>query len=482
MKKIKLKQDIINEYSSLKEIISFTFVGSFLDKENYSDIDIVIIVKNLNKELFNILKSKIKNLNLKKYNIKKNLIINLSFGPLKYDYKKNIVFHLMIYDLEDHIKHTLTSPFTCYDWQRYKASIGKNLSDLYPVYGISFDDFLMNDRGIKSYIKNLNNNQISFKDLKFSNKKPLLEKKNFNINNDIAMAEFSYHIIKYLISNLLKILNYKNKSFRSKKISLLIREIYKDSATDMKSILNFYKILDDFKINNNSKNLPTYNFTKDITLKFILKFKSYIKFLNNNLKKVIFMRHFKTSLSSNVFLGKKLNPPIKKKIKKSKEKYELVITSKLRRALQTGKIFGKELETNYLLNEIDYGSAEGMNIKELENSYPNILSKWKKGKDVRFPDGENHRQVMQRVSKFLKSLFIKNENKILIVSHNVFLRCLIAKYYKIKTENIYKIKINYGQKFEFFKYKNKLISNISNKEVKKIFLNLNEVSNSINPR
>ena len=33
-----------------------------------------------------------------------------------------------------------------------------------------------------------------------------------------------------------------------------------------------------------------------------------------------------------------------------------------------------------------------------------------------------------------------------------------------------------------FKYKNKLISNISNKEVKKIFLNLNEVSNSINPR
>ena len=137
-------------------------MGSFLDKENYSDIDIVIIVKNLNKELFNILKSKIKNLNLKKYNIKKNLIINLSFGPLKYDYKKNIVFHLMIYDLEDHIKHTLTSPFTCYDWQRYKASIGKNLSDLYPVYGISFDDFLMNDRGIKSYIKNLNNNQISF--------------------------------------------------------------------------------------------------------------------------------------------------------------------------------------------------------------------------------------------------------------------------------------------------------------------------------
>ena len=104
-----------------------------------------------------------------------------------------------------------------------------------------------------------------------------------------------------------------------------------------------------------------------------------------------------------------------------------------------------------------------MNIKELENSYPNILSKWKKGKDVRFPDGENHRQVMQRVSKFLKSLFIKNENKILIVSHNVFLRCLIAKYYKIKTENIYKIKINYGQKFEFFKYKNKLISNISKK-------------------
>lgn len=482
MKKIKLKQDIINEYSSVKEIVSFTFVGSFLDKKNYSDIDIVIIVKNLNKELFNILKNKIKKIKLENYNIKKNLIINSSFGPLKYDYKKNIVFHLMIYDLEDHFKHTLSSPFTCYDWQRYKASIGKNLSDLYPVFGISLNDFLMNDRGIKSYIKNLNNNQISFKELKFQNKKPLLEKKNFNINNDIAMAEFSYHIIKYLILNLLKILKHRNKSFGSKEISFLIREIYKDSLIDMKSILNFYKILEDFKINNNSKNLPTYNFTKDITLKFILKFKSYIEFLNKDLKKIIFMRHFKTCLSSNVFLGKKLDLPIKKGIKKYKKKYELVITSKLRRAIQTGKIYGKKLKTNYLLNEIDYGLAEGMNIKKLKNSFPYILSKWKKGSDVRFPNGENHRLVMKRVSKFLKSRFLKKKNKILIVSHNVFLRCLIAKYYKINTENIYKIKINYGQKFEFFKYKDKLIPNISNKKVKKIFSNLNEVSNSFNSR
>ena len=71
-KKLFLKE--LSDIISLNDdILSITHVGTF-KKKNFSDIDIVIITKNLNQKIFNEIKKKIKKINLKKYKLKKKFI------------------------------------------------------------------------------------------------------------------------------------------------------------------------------------------------------------------------------------------------------------------------------------------------------------------------------------------------------------------------------------------------------------------------
>ena len=72
-KKILIK-DIVKKYSTIKEIKSINFVGSFVKNKNYSDIDIVIIVNQLDKNIFNQCNNVIKEIDLKKHKIKKKYI------------------------------------------------------------------------------------------------------------------------------------------------------------------------------------------------------------------------------------------------------------------------------------------------------------------------------------------------------------------------------------------------------------------------
>jgi len=56
-KKLFLKE--LSDIISLNDdILSITHVGTFLKKKKFSDIDIVIITKNLNQKIFNEIKKK----------------------------------------------------------------------------------------------------------------------------------------------------------------------------------------------------------------------------------------------------------------------------------------------------------------------------------------------------------------------------------------------------------------------------------------
>ena len=136
---------------------------------------------------------------------------------------------------------------------------------------------------------------------------------------------------------------------------------------------------------------------------------------------------------------------------------------------------------NKFLREIDYGKAEGININELAKFYPYIIKKWEKKIDTRFPNGENNKDVNVRVKKFIRQVLLlrkKNSfNKCLVVSHNVFLRCLIGHYYKVKKEDWFKLKINHLKYLKFIIFNGNLIPNISRFELKKIFnYQINELS------
>ena len=97
-------------------------MGSFVNQKDLtgiSDIDTVVICKNLNEKLFNSCIEVVKNIDLKKCGLNNySLKINPTFGPLKFDRSNIAVVHLMIYSVESHRQHVIKSPFTCFDWER----------------------------------------------------------------------------------------------------------------------------------------------------------------------------------------------------------------------------------------------------------------------------------------------------------------------------------------------------------------------------
>ena len=185
------------------------------------------------------------------------------------------------------------------------------------------------------------------------------------------------------------------------------------------------------------------------------------------------MRHYKTLLNKNkIFLGQKLNPEILKKNKR-KDKFDIAFVSTLKRTISTAKLFNhNKIIKDRLLNEINYGDADGMNIKIFKKKYPKIIKMWKKKKDFKFPSGENHEDVVQRVLKFIRKIKRFKKMKILIVSHNVFLRCLLGKYMNIKKADYFKINVKHMEKLHFIKKDADIRFNLKRAQIKKILTDI----------
>lgn len=476
IKKKELIKKISTEIGKIEEIISVNFVGSFLNKSNFSDIDIVIIAEIINKKIIKQCHNVLKRINYKPYGSKKKILINDTFGPLKFNTEKNIVFHLMIYSREDHIQHVINSPFTCYDWERTVSTYGKSLKDIYPVSKLFISDFFKKNRGINSYKKNLINKRINYKKYIFKHNQVLTKNLNYKIiNKDIY--EFCYHVISFSLKNYLKYITGKNKAFTTVDIINLLEKIY--FGTQVKEIIDFYKRLIIFK------NKFTIDISSNEAIKITLNFlKKFEKYLVNHTKKAVnidFKRHLKTKYKKGIFLGQKINPPIfKKKNYKIKKNYNFVYSSPSLRAKETSSLFSKKYTINNNLKEIDYGKVEGMTHKELILSFPDIARQWRQKKDVKFPKGESSQDIYKRVLNFLKLVKkFKKEKNYLIVTHNVFLRCLVGSYFDIPIFKWYLINIDYGENLNFKMINKKLYINIPRKKFRKIFQNIYENS-SIN--
>lgn len=140
-------------------------------------------------------------------------------------------------------------------------------------------------------------------------------------------------------------------------------------------------------------------------------------------------------------------------------------------------LFKKKIINN-LLKEIDYGEAEGLTLKKLNNRYPHVIKAWNNKKDIKFPKGESSKDVCKRAASFLKfSKILKKNKKYLIVTHNVFLRCLIGNYFNIPVSSWHLIKINYGQIISLKLINKRIFINISRYQFRKIFKRIYEDSN-----
>lgn len=467
-----LKKSVL-QLKNLEDLLSITFVGSFIDKDNLksvSDLDLIIITKKLNKKIFERYIKLIKKINLKNVLKKNNLIINSTFGPLKFNKNKNdLVVHLMIYDLKGHIDHCLKSPFTVYDWERSSFFYKNNLQNLYPVGTLQIRDFVEARRGIKSYLNDIIKKKISYREYSFKRNKYDTNIKNLNLS-DRDKLEFYFHISKNLILNFIKFINQKNKLYLLKKND---KKIYKFFGKNfyLKHIKEINQLIhkkenSDFKLND--------QFDKWI-IKFVNDYQKKLNLVLKNSKKIVFFRHAKTSLNDGSFLGQYRNPGIIKQNKLSKKySFSKIFISPLKRCEETAKVLckSKKYIKDKNLLEINYGQAEGMKLENFIIKYPQINEKWLNKKDPKFPSGESFKEVNFRVNKFIKRLIHLNQDNVCVITHNNFLRILIGQSFNIPKEKWYKIYISHLMKLEFVLYEKKFYPNINRKDLKKIFSKL----------
>ena len=468
--KAKLKKDIFKTLNKIKDVVSVTLVGSFWEKKStkdFSDIDIVIILENFSEVKYYQCLKKINNLKLRKYNLTHlKTLINPTFGPLKFNTKNNIVFHIMIYDVKSHINHVIRSPFTCFDWERSSNYSGKSLKEIFPVGKIQLVDFFKSRRGVNSYLDDLNKNHISYQKYIFQNDFYKIIKKKFKIN-DIHKIEFSFHLCKFLIVNLFKFENQKNKIPNKNETKIIFKKIFnKNYSFYYNNFLNL-KILKEKQ--NNKSNFNNLTFLK----KFTNNFQKYLK--NYQKQEIIFLRHGKTKYNDGTFLGIGRNPSIinKKNVFQKlnflkKKKFKIVYSSSLKRSIETAETFEKikNIKITKLLVEKNYGLAEGLNFLQLKMKYPSIIKNWNKQKDPKFPLGENDDDILKRINLFQKMLLRNTKNSTkhsvnVIVTHNALLRCLIGNIFNIPKHLWVKIQIKHLDPLNFIIKKNKIIPNIN---------------------
>ena len=205
--------------------------------------------------------------------------------------------------------------------------------------------------------------------------------------------------------------------------------------------------------------------------KFLKDFQNHINYEVSNSKKIIFVRHLKTKLNDNSFLGQYRNPSIlKNKTKIKKKNFSLVFSSPLKRSIETAKKFSNnKIITDKNLMEINYGQAEGLNLTELEKAYPKIKKAWDNGKDASFPDGENTSDVLVRVQKFLSKN--KNNAPFMAFTHQVVIRVALSNAFGININQSHFLNIKHEYPYKFYFDENLVRSAIPRKDIYSIFHN-----------
>jgi len=452
--KVQIKKTLVKCISEVKSVISITFVGSFesaTDLRLISDIDIIVIVDHLTQPVFKEIEEKAgtikgEDIFLPEYQIK----LNLSFGPLKFNDEKTAVFHLMIYDVEGHRKHVIESPFTCLDWEYFPAEFGKNLKDIYSAKGVQIEDLIGTRRGMEAYLDDLKSQKISYRAYDFSTN--LIAEKKFTHDMDERhQKEYAYHVIKFLMLNLIKIIRQTNQRFSAQELS----EEFGRLNPSFKRHTQFFLALHFWKYDQQLEPQLIFEQLEE----FIQDLSIWYKNLNETLPTLSFIRHGKTPLNDGSFLGIGRNPDILPLESNQilTDEFNSIYTGTLQRTISTGAALKGSKETQEpLLNEINYGSAEGLFFSDLAEKFPELVEAWERKEDPKFPGGgESQQDVAERIDKFIAKITPKN--KIAIVTHNVVIRALIGKALDLPIHAWFKLNPGHVEKHDFRFFENKLI-------------------------
>jgi probable phosphoglycerate mutase len=459
--KLQIKKTLVECISEVKSVISVTFVGSFesaTDLKLISDIDIIVVVDQLTQRVFKEIEKnagtiKGEDIFLPEYQIK----LNLSFGPLKFNDEKTAVFHLMIYDVEGHRKHVIESPFTCLDWEYFPAVFGKNLKDIYSAKGVQLSDLMGTRRGMEAYLDDLKSRKISYRAYDFSTN-PITEQKFTYDMDERHQKEYAYHVIKFLMLNLIKIIRQTNQRFSAQEMA----EEFGQLNPSFEKHTQFFLALHFWKYDQQLEPILIFEQLEE----FIQDLSIWYKNLNETLPTLSFIRHGKTALNDGSFLGVGRNPDILplESNEIPKDEFDSIYTGTLQRTISTGAALNGSIKIqDALLNEINYGHVEGLLYPELAEKFPDLVDAWGRQEDPKFPGGgESQQDVLERLEKFIDKM--KSENKIAAVTHNVVIRALIGKALDLPMHTWFKLNPGHLEAHNFRVYHGKLIPSLTKEQ------------------
>lgn len=135
--------------------------------------------------------------------------------------------------------------------------------------------------------------------------------------------------------------------------------------------------------------------------------------------------------------------------------FDLVITSALRRTVETAKKILNANNVDFVeskeLNEFDFGTWEKLSIKEIEDKYPEGWKSWiENWSSYKIPQGESFDIFYNRVSKEFYSLMEANKGKnILIIGHKGVLRVIATLVKNEPLEKMWEYSFDFGKWYRF---------------------------------
>jgi len=472
-----IQKTIFTNLTSISNVLSVTFVGSFVDQKDLSgisDIDTIVICDHLTEDVFNSCIEAVDSINLSDHGLQEYILkINSSIGPIKFDEPNLAVIHLMVYDLQSHRQHVILSPFTCLDWERSESVVGMRLQQIFPVGRLQPRDFVEARRGLGNYIDDLKNGVISIRDYEFTDN-IVSEAKRSHPLDDRHRGEYAYHIVRNLVLNGLKLMYGENKLYSSSELERGIEMLMdsKSSEHDEK-----FKQLSKLK---NKRSIVYPEWTLSWVYKFVSDFQESFISRWENAQTIYFIRHAQTVLNDGTFLGQGRDPEIlnTEHPEFQGNNIKTVYSSPAKRCVVTAKLIFPQvtITKDNRLKEINYASAEGMTFETLKIQHPKIIDEWSKGKDPHFPDGgENTSGVLSRLNNFLGEISGKIDGATVVMTHNVVLRCLIGEAHDIPQQEWHLLSIPHAEPLEFKIMAGRLISNIPRSELGNIFTALGKV-------
>ncbi len=140
-------------------------------------------------------------------------------------------------------------------------------------------------------------------------------------------------------------------------------------------------------------------------------------------------------------------------------KFDYIYSSPQNRALYTAELIRGnkkvEIRTHDALMEFGFGVWEGMELSQIENEYPNEYYTFLNNpKDYVPINGESLQDLFKRINKFLEEIVNLEAENILIVTHGVTIKAILAIIKGMTIDEFSKLQVYTGTALNICKVEN----------------------------